>query len=402
MRKRIGLFSMLLVALLATFSIVVTSASAAARSGQNMQKERATSAFPAQTFANSTASGIAIISSTDVWVVGSYRDAQLEQHILTEHWNGSAWSVIPSPSVNSSELKAVAAVSSNDVWAVGNTAVTHDDYPTALVEHWNGTQWSVVSNIGLPKGSYGSQLEALAVVSPTNIWAVGTTYINTIVPFQGLIEHWDGKQWSNVPAAANTKVLNGVFALSANNIWAVGSQVVSGHSSRSNTNIIHWDGTQWSNLSAGAFPFIEGELTSITGTGVNNLWAVGYQVAKQAPIIVHWDGSTWSNVDSPSSGNGIQQTLSSITAVAPNDIWAVGASVKNSVSTGLIVHRDGAKWSIVFSPTSVREAPVGSMCSGLIQGKASGCPIGVRRSRSLSPSCMGSPRPARRNAFSRP
>ena len=39
---------------------------------------------------------------------------------LTEHWNGTAWSVVASPNAGTiNSLQSVAAVSANDVWAVG-------------------------------------------------------------------------------------------------------------------------------------------------------------------------------------------------------------------------------------------------------------------------------------------
>ena len=40
---------------------------------------------------------------------------------LTEHWNGTAWSVVASPNLGTSDnvLYGVAAVAANDVWAVG-------------------------------------------------------------------------------------------------------------------------------------------------------------------------------------------------------------------------------------------------------------------------------------------
>src|SRR5579863_7528626 len=50
------------------------------------------------------------------------------------------WTVVASPNVGSNQnyLNSVAVISLNDVWAVGTTS------SGTLTEHWNGTQWSVV------------------------------------------------------------------------------------------------------------------------------------------------------------------------------------------------------------------------------------------------------------------
>src|SRR5207245_1388232 len=59
------------------------------------------------------------------------------------------WSVVSSPNVSTDTniLDGVAVVSATDVWAVGNY---RNGPAQTLVEHWNGTSWSVVSspNVG--------------------------------------------------------------------------------------------------------------------------------------------------------------------------------------------------------------------------------------------------------------
>src|SRR5437868_2907408 len=84
--------------------------------------------------------GVAAVSSSDVWAVGSSEaDTNAPLHTLVEHWNGSAWSVVSSPNrgPDNNNLTGVAALSANDVWAVGSDGKT-------LVEHWNGSAWSIV------------------------------------------------------------------------------------------------------------------------------------------------------------------------------------------------------------------------------------------------------------------
>src|SRR5436305_1036172 len=60
--------------------------------------------------------GVAAVSAHEIWAVGSNA-----AHTLTEHWNGTLWSVVRSPNgpLGAGTLNAVTAISANDVWTVG-------------------------------------------------------------------------------------------------------------------------------------------------------------------------------------------------------------------------------------------------------------------------------------------
>ncbi len=64
------------------------------------------------------------VSASDVWAVGFYINEFGVSQALTEHRNGTAWSVIPSANAGpllDNYLTSVDAVSSTDVWAAGVT-----------------------------------------------------------------------------------------------------------------------------------------------------------------------------------------------------------------------------------------------------------------------------------------
>jgi hypothetical protein len=87
-------------------------------------------------------SGISAASSSDVWAVGSYgstsRHGGMQPMIL--HWNGRAWSQTAVPGTGAqTELAGVAAVSHTDAWAVGS----HAQSQTTLILHWNGRRWAI-------------------------------------------------------------------------------------------------------------------------------------------------------------------------------------------------------------------------------------------------------------------
>jgi hypothetical protein len=73
-------------------------------------------------------------------------------------------------------------------------------------------------------GSVSDDLFAVAALSPSSVWAVGT--VRTLVtPTAGFIMHWTGSKWIKAPAinAGATWGLFGVAADSASDVWAVGS-----------------------------------------------------------------------------------------------------------------------------------------------------------------------------------
>ena len=154
-------------------------------------------------------SAVAAISSNDVWAVGTWRNIAGNYQTLTEHWNGSSWTLVPSPNPSSENgLSAVAGVAGNDVWATGSgwDGIT----PLPLFFHWTGSAWSQVSS---PGGAGGG----LITLASDDAWAVG-----------GNIAHWDGASWSLVPnptvSGAAWLSLNAVTAVSACEAWAVGGQ----------------------------------------------------------------------------------------------------------------------------------------------------------------------------------
>ncbi len=174
---------------------------------------------------------VTAISASDVWTVGTVYSAKNVTKTLTEHWNGTAWSMVasPSPGVGSqgSLLNGVTAIATNDVWAVGAYYPKNSNTSrSTLTEHWNGTQWSVVKSQNAPKGVSGSGFAAATSISSTDVWAVGSYYDSNFDP-QSLVEHWNGTSWSvknNPNPGTFENILWGVTHVPATpkTIWTVG------------------------------------------------------------------------------------------------------------------------------------------------------------------------------------
>jgi hypothetical protein len=151
-----------------------------------------------------------------------------------------AWELerVPQPGSQGDEFEGVAAISDSDVWAVGHYVASLQRSTTPvnqpLMEHWDGAQWLVET--GPDTGSDGLLL-ATSASGPSDVWAVGISYPSSGVTAT-LIEHWDGAQWTIVPSpspGATVNELNGVFAVSRTDAWAVGR-------SEYRTLTEHWDG----------------------------------------------------------------------------------------------------------------------------------------------------------------
>jgi hypothetical protein len=279
-----------------------------------------------------TLTGVAAVSSNDVWAVGDYHTAPFYRMVtLIEHWDGSQWSIVPSPNVGiyDNNLIGVAAVSINDVWAVGTYVGDWNgtNYPNrTLILHWDGTQWSVVSSPNL--GIYDNHLLGVAAVSAADVWAVGEYYNSAYYPaHKTLIEHWDGTQWSVVPSPNVGIYDNNLFAIAAasGDIWAVGDYQLNSSGTAPRTLTEHWNGSQWSIVPSPNVSSYEDYLRGVTALSANDVWAVGFYYTGHIyeTLVEHWDGTSWSVVYSPNSGSH-DNDLSGVAAVSSSDVWAVG------------------------------------------------------------------------------
>lgn len=310
--------------------------------------------------------GVAAVTPQDAWAVGFARTTGVLFHVLVEHWDGTAWSIRGSaslPAKDDTRLHALAVLSASNIWAVGQE--TTSTSTQSLIEHWNGARWAVVpSPAGEPAGSV---LLAVAAVSPSDLWAVGHA---TGEGSGTLIEHWNGTAWSVVSSPSlsdtGTGYLTGVAALSAGNVWAVGRD------QRHPVPVIeHWNGTSWSVVSQPVSGF-DSALNSVSAITSGDIWAVGEQNLNQT-VTEHWNGEKWALVPSPSvtAGNA-QDTLSGVTAVSPGDVWAVGSSLTGGVTGHTLAEQwNGTQWQVV----PATDPAAGSNQLNSVAGTTAGQPL---------------------------
>lgn len=137
-----------------------------------------------------------------------------------------SWNVVPSPNNGNSVLSGIATIAPNDIWAVGYSSPSNKIYSKTLIEHWDGTSWSIVPSPNVPSTSNG--LSGVTAISATDIWAVGSTGKRGI----SLIEHWNGTTWSIVASpnpGDHANSFNAVASVPGSNyVWAVGTTNYSG------------------------------------------------------------------------------------------------------------------------------------------------------------------------------
>jgi hypothetical protein len=300
--------------------------------------------------------GVAALSSNDIWVIGDNPIRRPPRpQALFKHWNGSQWIIYPDPASETQtvSLRAIAAASPSDVWAVGSVEGSFQ----SLIQHWNGSRWSVV-----PSPPIGNQINehrtlvSITAIAANDAWAVGDYSPGGSVGDRALIEHWNGTRWSMIPSphpGIGSRLLK-VEAISANDVWAVGSFA---EGFQGQTLTLHWDGSQWNVVKSPNPGKAGNELSSVTIVSAHDIWAVGsFSNSTQGqtveePFFVHWDGSQWSVVESPGLGNSYSHTLSDVAALSTNDVWAVGYKTdSNGNSQTLIEYWDGTHWSVVKSP----------------------------------------------------
>jgi hypothetical protein len=285
--------------------------------------------------------GVTAAAAGSIWSVGYYQSAlcSCSQRTLGEHWNGTGWSVVftPNPATGSGDydvLQASAADSSSDVWAVGYSGNVGAAADKSLIEHWNGTAWSVVAS---PNPYTTQDLYGVAVVSPSDAWAVGQWFNYSPYGHGALIEHWNGTTWSKVPNPATTG-LYAVTALASNNVWAVGS-----------AQILHWNGSVWSIVNSPSGSYY---LRSVTAVSASNIWAVGYQEIASGEgyyyqsLVEHWDGASWKQVPDAAPYPATSNILNGVTALSAGSVWAVGTA--NGLS--FVEKWNGTQWKRVSSP----------------------------------------------------
>jgi len=318
------------------------------------------------TFAASELNGVTCASPSTCFAVGSSfgKDGYYTAgQTLIQRWDGTDWSVVASPSpagARYSELIDVACPSPRSCFAVGvSTTGPGNGVRAPLTEHWDGSNWSIMTTPALPSGTQGS-LHGVACTSDRGCFAVGD---ETTKP---LAELWDGTTWtivpSGLPAGADSSYLwdvacslpdRGVLPTrAASKCLAVGGASPSGGSIE--PMVQQWQGTSWSII---ASPSGEASLAGVACLDETSCVAVG--AASGLPesaggLVAQWDGANWAIIPTPypASTDGYIGALASVACSNTASCTSVGNVGPPEESTPLVEQWDGATWSAVTVPAA--------------------------------------------------
>jgi hypothetical protein len=261
--------------------------------------------------------------------------------------------MVRNPSATYNELIGVAAVTASNAWAVGDFVNNGSGADDTLILHWNGSAWSRVASPN--PSSTVNLLNGIRAVSATNIWAVGYFTDDGTGADRTLILHWNGSKWSQAASPNPSSSTNRLYAVngggSQGGAWAVGTYVEDGTGTRKALTL-HREGTTWTWVDGANPSSTHNDLRAVRTPGPANAWAVGIEYDDTAGVpftlAEHWNGSAWTQVVTPNPSS-VDNELYGLSGTTPSNAWAVGLYADSAVRT-LILHWDGHAWTKKGSP----------------------------------------------------
>lgn len=284
-------------------------------------------------------------SPEDGWLLTSH--AGFETHggqnvAVPYRWHDGRWNLVstaapPSPLTHETNPADVVSVSSDDAWIVGARTIADPNTPRGHpdgvhIEHWDGTRWSIVDNpLATERDAILISVTALAA---DNVWAVGQQLDDTGMGVP-LVMNWDGTEWRTVeaPVASAPATLRGISGTGPDDLWAVGGQT------NPETGVavplaMHWDGTEWRTVEVADVG--NARLHAVYAAAPDDVWAVGQFPFGADAYFLHWDGRSWSRVRPPGAASGVElrDLYLDIHGSGPDNVWAVGVHNNDSTVTG--------------------------------------------------------------------
>ncbi len=225
--------------------------------------------------------------------------------------------------VNRVNLRSLWIGSPTNIWAGGY----HEG-----VLHYNGTTWK---QFYLTRLTY--QFSAV-----TGIWGFGEDDVWLISQENGEIFHYDGQEIKKVHQETEGKPLKlfDIWGANPNEIWVAASL----------GRLLHYDGTSWQIFKIPTNPDPDSDMVSLFGTDRASLWAIN-----QVGTLFHYHGTQWEFVAKDpgiAQGKGASW-YSDLSGTGPNDLWAVGSKrwligpVGSPPNAAGFLHYDGSTWSEV-------------------------------------------------------
>lgn len=228
------------------------------------------------------------LAADDVWITDKSVPGRIYE------WKPTGWTD-RSVAVDYGGPLEIWGTSASNLWSISMNGIWH----------WDGTRWTLAE-------TRWTNLRDIGGSAANDIWAVGS---------DGLIVHYDGTQWTEVPSAT-TATLWAVSVRAADDAWATGD----------GTGVVHWDGQAWKVIYPATNMYPNTDIASISPTEALILSSVGDVILRVT-----------TTGDEPTVyGSGQLGKAWAVWAFSPTDVWTVGA-------WSSIQHYDGTTWTTLES-----------------------------------------------------
>ena len=289
--------------------------------------------------------GVAEPAISDLWVSGTLAYSMTRTYPYVERYDAATgWSTTVLGTLARSAFTAIAATSATQAVAVG----FEDGGTTALAVSFDGNGWA--QTLGAPsQAPVRGTLQKIAAVPGTS-----TAYAVLAYGASNLL-FWNGATWSPVTDALPVGGVLAVSASSARDVWAVGGWTNRYGELRGL--VERFDGRNWSKLPAPA-PLTM--LTSIVARGGADAWVTGLKQEGSGfgPFAAHWNGSSWRQITLP-LGNIPSAVYGDVYPAPGGDLW-ISASVPRAyggIQTSLW-HWNRNAWRYVDGSEGWTDTPI--------------------------------------------
>jgi hypothetical protein len=201
------------------------------------------------------------------------------------HWDGATWKRVRTPG----GAKAVDAYRPGEAWAVGS----RDLAPAVM--RWDGASWTDVElpTLTLPSPDAAAELNDVAVLSPSDVWAVGDVSWeganqngDDVTFSRTLLLHWDGSAWTATVGTANGQSYAQVEPDGSGGVWIAQSHW--------NSTLWHVVGGNWTSTPVPRRTGMDAALYSIVRRpGGTTLWGAGFLAPQGDPDDPSSNGAFW-------------------------------------------------------------------------------------------------------------
>ncbi len=305
---------------------------------------------PLGTGVNNEVRGISSIDPSNVYITGTFTQANGSAFNYLAKWDGSSWSTVGPGGLNWDTL-AVSILDASNIYfggKFGQAIIPGDVYWANFIIRWTGSTWAELGSGNNNDNDYGVSYYVFAIhaLNSTNIYLTGqfTGAGNANSIPVSRVARWTGTTWSALGSGLNG-IGRAIWAVDTSNVYVGGDFTAAG--GVANTAYLgKWDGSAWSALGTG----VNNTVLAISALDASNVYVGGdFTTANGITVnrIAKWDGSSWSAL-----GSGTNGTVCAIHAYDATNIIVGGYfTTAGGITCNRVAKWNGSSWSAFGSGT---------------------------------------------------